>query len=162
MHRDDFAKLMDQFNCKHAVELGVATGYYSEVLARAHLDELVLVDKWNDHHNEEERRMVVAKFKEDPRVRILHMLFEEAAKLFSDGYFDFVYVDGYAHTGQDNGKTLEVWWPKLKRGGIFAGHDYHPIYQPTVDAVNAFCAQRELTFCTTEEAFYPSWYLVKP
>lgn len=37
----------------------------------------------------------------------------------------FIYVDGYAHTGEDRGKTLFDWYPKLKIGGLMAGDDYH-------------------------------------
>jgi predicted O-methyltransferase YrrM len=47
----------------------------------------------------------------------------EAAAYFADESVDFVYVDArhdYTSVKQD----LETWWPKVKRGGILAGHDY--------------------------------------
>lgn len=28
--------------------------------------------------------------------------------------FDFVYIDGYAHTGEENGKTIIDWWRKVR------------------------------------------------
>ena len=56
------------------------------------------------------------------------------------GYFDFIYIDAYAGSGQDNGKILNDWWPKLKSGGIFAGHDYDVKWPATIQAVDQFCA----------------------
>jgi hypothetical protein len=40
-----------------------------------------------------------------------------------DASLDYVYVDArhdYCGVKED----LEAWWPKLRRGGILAGHDY--------------------------------------
>ena len=80
-----------------------------------------------------------------------------------DSYFDFIYIDGYAHTGQDGGKTLEDWYPKLRAGGIFAGHDYHKHWSPTIDSVDAF--RRSINHrgdlqLTLKDTF-PSWWFLK-
>jgi predicted O-methyltransferase YrrM len=51
------------------------------------------------------------------------MYTSEAAKLIPDGSLDFVYVDArhdYCGCMQD----LEMYWPKLRPGGLLAGHDY--------------------------------------
>ena len=40
-----------------------------------------------------------------------------------DEYFDFVYIDA-RHDFKGVYEDLVKWWPKLKKGGIFAGHDY--------------------------------------
>ena len=45
-----------------------------------------------------------------------------AAKSFENESLDFIFLDAhltYEHTCND----LEVWYPKVKKGGIFAGHD---------------------------------------
>lgn len=42
---------------------------------------------------------------------------------FSDGYFDFIYVDG-EHTYEGAKRDITQFLPKLKPGGIMAGHDY--------------------------------------
>lgn len=40
-----------------------------------------------------------------------------------DGYFDFIYVDA-RHDFKGVYQDLRLWWPKLRKGGIMAGHDY--------------------------------------
>ena len=47
-----------------------------------------------------------------------------AAALFKEHYFDFVFLDA-AHLYADVKSDLIAWWPKLYEGGIFAGHDYY-------------------------------------
>ena len=48
----------------------------------------------------------------------------DAVKDFDDSYFDFVYVDG-GHRYQTVKDDLELYWHKIKSGGIFCGHDYY-------------------------------------
>jgi len=47
----------------------------------------------------------------------------ESASRFEDGSMDFIFIDA-AHDYDSVVKDLAAWWPKLKEGGIFAGHDY--------------------------------------
>jgi hypothetical protein len=47
----------------------------------------------------------------------------EAAKTYEDGSLDFVFIDA-DHTYEAVKKDIEAWLPKMKSGGIFAGHDY--------------------------------------
>ena len=47
------------------------------------------------------------------------MCVEEVA----DGFFDFIYVDA-RHDFKGVYEDLVAWWPKLRAGGIMAGHDY--------------------------------------
>lgn len=48
----------------------------------------------------------------------------EAAKNFEDNSFDFIFLDAYLNEIQAK-KELEVWYPKLKNGGIYCGHDFN-------------------------------------
>jgi predicted O-methyltransferase YrrM len=43
--------------------------------------------------------------------------------LFSDEYFDFIYIDGN-HSYDAVKDDLTKWYPKLKKGGLIAGDDY--------------------------------------
>lgn len=153
-----------------AVELGVAKGKYSEELLRnENIDRLYSIDRWaNDgQHNDAEYIGVLNRLeKYGKRSIIIRREFVVAAKFF-EPIFDFVYIDGYAHTGQDGGQTLNQWWGLLKPGGIFAGHDYHSQWQPTIDVVNKFLYKHGLPLNLTKEVdpsqqIYPSWYVFKP
>jgi GR25 family glycosyltransferase involved in LPS biosynthesis len=65
-----------------------------------------------------------------------------AAAQFDDGSLDFVFLDA-RHTFEDVRQDLAAWWPKLRPGGLFAGHDY--AHWPGVRAaVDAFRAEHGL------------------
>lgn len=51
-----------------------------------------------------------------------------AAKLFPDNHFDFVYIDA-GHIYEEVKSDLDAWWPKVKKGGVFGGHDYGNLQQ---------------------------------
>jgi predicted O-methyltransferase YrrM len=147
------------------IELGVAAGYFSSsVLRSSSVTRLWSIDRWTDHHDLQECKKASELLAKCGKGRCIpmRMTFEEAAPLFSEGAFDFIYIDGYAHTGQDGGKTLAEWWPKLKSGGVFSGHDYHPQFPLTIAAVDAFVQEHQLQVNFTSETRYPSWWLVKP
>jgi predicted O-methyltransferase YrrM len=42
---------------------------------------------------------------------------------FEDNSFDFIYIDA-SHTYEDTKKDIELYLPKVKKGGIIGGHDY--------------------------------------
>lgn len=48
----------------------------------------------------------------------------QAASLFEDESVDFVFIDG-DHTEQKVFADCYAWWPKIKPGGVLAGHDYN-------------------------------------
>lgn len=148
------------------VELGVAHGEFSSALLsqHPHIGKLYAIDKWNDdRHPESEESTARAKLT-DHRAIVLRQTFEEAAKSagLQDVHFDLIYIDGYAHTGQDSGATLAQWWPKLKSGGIFAGHDYDTAWPLTIKAVNDFAKIHHLSINTIREEPFNSWWLIKP
>ena len=47
----------------------------------------------------------------------------EAAEHYADESCDFVFIDA-AHDYTSVMKDLQAWYPKVKQGGVFAGHDY--------------------------------------
>jgi len=57
-----------------------------------------------------------------------------ASKLFNDGFLDFIFLDS-SHEYDETKESIKAWYPKLKDGGIFAGHDYfeYPTVMLAVD-----------------------------
>lgn len=147
------------------LELGVAKGEFTEQLATLRPDCFIIgIDRWTDHHNEVERSYCTTRLKPFKNVILLKNTFEEAVSMFVGGEFDMIYIDGYAHTGQADGRTLRDWWPKLKRGGLFSGHDYCMRWAPTVEQVDKFMKDNSLSFKITHEKGpreFPSWYTWK-
>ena len=155
------------------VELGVAQGVFSElVLAHCDIEHLYSIDMWAGDRGHDDKQYQEAVDRLKPyadKNTIIRSTFAEALPRFSDNFFDFIYIDGYAHTGQHGGQTLRDWWPKLKPGGLFAGDDYHPAWPHNVKAVDDFCREHNLEinihkFENENNNFWgrhPSWYVKK-
>lgn len=151
------------------IELGVASGRFSEHLLRnAPIRRLYSVDAWAGDRKHDIRQCDAATrrlSKYGARSIVLRARFEEALSLFADRSLDFVYIDGYAHTGNDSGRTLVDWWTKVKPGGLFAGHDYDAKRWPkNVAAVDAFREEKTAEIAewfTTQEERDASWVVLK-
>jgi len=154
-------------------EFGVDTGQLSaRFLDLDYFDSFHCVDKWDDHaHSREQYLAVSKKLMKYPEARVWRMTAQEFASLIPDEMFGFIYIDCYAHTGQDAGGVLEALWPKLASGGVFAGDDYDKRHWPkTFTAVNQF-AQRVDKQVNVKDDFcqyakigqdkHPTWYFIK-
>lgn len=92
------------------------------------------------------------------RFHLHRMTSDEAASKFEDESMDFIFIDG-GHTEEQVLKDCLNYYPKLKKGGLFCGHDYHAI--PTVAAgVNRFCKSLGLT--EIQGGRQDMWYFWKP
>lgn len=56
-------------------------------------------------------------------IKDIHCCSWDAAELFEDNYFDFVFIDA-DHSYGSVVKDTTAWAPKVKKTGILAGHDY--------------------------------------
>lgn len=85
------------------------------------------------------------------------------ASQFEDNSVDFVYLDA-DHKYQPVKSEIEAWYPKVRKGGILAGHDYitgsHIEEFGVITAVNEFIKREQLKLNTTTEE-YPSWWVTK-
>jgi predicted O-methyltransferase YrrM len=129
------------------VEIGVAHGRSAlflaeqlEELGRTDV-ELWAVDFWPGRLF---RDMVLPQLaREDlgrlvDRVRIVRADGVQAAGLFEDNSVDLCFIDS-DHTAEGMRKHLAAWSPKIRSGGIIAGHDYSREDWPgVVEAVDAF------------------------
>lgn len=58
----------------------------------------------------------------------------DAAANYKDQSLDFVFIDA-GHTYNDVKKDIDAWLPKIKIGGIIAGHDFCNEYSGIIQAV---------------------------
>lgn len=87
------------------IELGVAEGVYSKrMIDSKKFMRFFGVDLYGDIHNTSEYKRALQHIGlRDERYCLLRMTFEDALDLFDDEYFDFIYIDGFAHTGEEGG-----------------------------------------------------------
>jgi hypothetical protein len=58
------------------------------------------------------------------KIKTIVSLTDEAAQYFDDGSVDVVFVDG-GHSYEVVKADILAWLPKVKKGGILAGHDFN-------------------------------------
>lgn len=63
------------------------------------------------------------------------MTTDDAAPLFEDGSLDSVFIDA-DHTYEAVKRDIANWMPKVRKGGILAGHDYIHTWPGVIQAVN--------------------------
>lgn len=114
-------------------EIGVEQGAYAEEMLRAHPDlHLHCVDAWQAYkgYREHVTQPKLDGFYASTQARLAawsvtyhRMWSTEAAATFADGSLDFVYIDAN-HLLPFVIQDLCAWVPKVRSGGIIAGHDY--------------------------------------
>lgn len=161
--KPEIYKALELLDCKVGIEVGVRAGQNLKNLAKnSKWESLYGLDCWkedptrpeindasfrqSDLDNQYQGCLDISK--ENPKVKIVRNFSYEGSQEFEDNYFDFIYIDA-AHDYESVVEDLNAWWPKLKDGGIFSGHDYFPdtriwrgkacgVYQ----AVNEFVSQK--------------------
>lgn len=67
----------------------------------------------------------------------------EASQQFSDEELDIVFIDA-SHYYNDVKSDILAWMPKVKTGGIIAGHDYTQSWPEVIKAVNEIFDENQL------------------
>ncbi len=184
--REDLAKAIDELGLKTGLEIGVSNGEFSEFLLKnTSLEKLHGVDAYCDdplatgwatkkrdrvgNKLEKNYEEALARFSKYGDRYSLHRGFsddKEILDLFEDESLDFVYVDA-AHRFFGVARDLQNYWPKLKWGGIYAGHDYWHSYRcEVVYAVNGWVTENRqilnVTYADRPGRKYPpTWWLIK-
>ena len=120
-----------------AAELGCAEGYFSAELLKAGITLLYMVDNYGTIQNAfgdgaspqewHERNMSQALGRASQystaTVELLRGISWDMASKVKDDSLGLLYLDA-CHTYDCVKKDLEAWFPKVKQGGIVAGHDF--------------------------------------
>jgi len=115
----------------YAVEVGTFSGENAVIMAK-YFNRVVTVDPWlngydkDDHASNADMVEVEKKYFERtawfPNISHLKLTSLEGAKEFKDASLDFVYLDG-DHQTDAVVADIDAWKPKVRKGGILAGHD---------------------------------------
>lgn len=176
--RDDIPALIDLLLLSgDGVEVGVYWGEFSKTLLSSGLTRLFSVDAWvggslgggEQFSGPAEYIMAINELLlYGLRSIPLKMLSLDAAQMFYDESLDVVYIDA-DHSYANVCDNLAEWWPKVRPGGLFAGHDYCDLHPGVVLAVNEFAAARGVYVGSTQLdslhlGKYPlrSWMILKP
>lgn len=163
-HRNDLPNLLKSLGLNNiGVEVGVGRGAYSYIiLSNSDLKLLYSIDNWNDAAIRTEAERMLKRFGD--RNKILYMTSKEASERFADNSLDFVYIDA-DHVYESVKQDLKLWYPKVKEGGVFAGHDYvdrackYGVFGVKL-AVNKLINKYNQKLFITKER-WPSWYFLK-
>lgn len=141
--RRDLAKLTTALGFTSGAEVGVSAGLFSkQICARNPAMHLLCVDNWaaypavppdSSGQTQEEMDAIYerARARLEPfNTTLLRQSSVEAASQVEDASLDFVYVDA-SHLLPDVIADIAAWAPKVRRGGIVAGHDFtHTRFYP--------------------------------
>jgi len=142
------------------VEIGVATGKNAlNMLQNLDIDKLYLIDSYSFHPKKySQHPFIIAKRnlkKYTDRIVWVRRRSEDAVDKIPVG-IDFVYIDGnhrYKYVKLD----IELYYPKIRTGGVIGGHDYVADYSGVVKAVQEFAGKHNLQLQSRET----DWWLVK-
>jgi predicted O-methyltransferase YrrM len=166
--RYELANLCNKLNLvQFAIEIGTNHGVFAcKFLEQWKGNRLICVDPYEPYDEMPWDRSVdrafaianLGRFSIDDRIRLVQSSLQ-AANIIQQtcGQLGFVYIDGNHRLA---GVDVDFWWPKMARGGIFAGHDWLPkSYPEIVTAVTNLCQTHSLDCFLIDDS---SWYVRVP
>lgn len=162
------------------VELGVLRGdFSSHILKYWKGKRLYLVDAWThieglqDVNNGDNNiqldnlaKTFMKVYGQKERAIILRAFSEFACTMFKDEQLDFVFVDA-DHSYDKVKEDLINWYPKVKPGGLFCGHDYDKTERAITtkievkSAVDDWAKENNITVSVSGDAEFSTWYVWK-
>lgn len=135
----ELVPILKKINAKVGIEIGVDEGLTSRYFL-SQLPELKLfgVDPyaeyidWNGNYLDKNGRSNSLEMasnrlnKFEKRYMLYRMTSDDAVENFKDNAYDFIFIDGL-HEYKQLLKDCANYFPKIKKGGVFAGHDYTTI-----------------------------------
>lgn len=149
-YRRDLWKLFPDVTECVAVELGAAEGLHSRDLCANGYKLVITVDAWEtmphlkgdasspqSWHDSNYKNACDLLRPFGGRSKILRGPTTQMAQYVADESVDLVYIDAdHSYEGVKN--DIKAWWPKLKRGGVCAFHDYEMTQYGVKPAVQEF------------------------
>jgi hypothetical protein len=158
----------------NGVEVGTLFGAHAKEILKSWKGHLHCVDPWrnqssdvyfdgaNSHDMEAMFAMVSAEIGTHERCTLHRMMSLNACGRFADGELDFVYLDGN-HAIDAIRADIMAWWPKVRIGGVFSGHDFFTRYdhETNSDALTAVAELCEALGVRPHVTWDTSWWFIK-
>lgn len=168
--RQGIYELMQGLGFKTGAEIGVEVGLNAELMCKCIPGlKLKCIDPWHSYNfsghplpeEQAEANYQTSINRLTPYgVELMRMKSMEAVPLVADKSLDFVYIDGL-HDYDNVMLDLINWIPKVKLGGIIAGHDYYKHYRGgVVRAVNDYTTAHMIMMWYLTRDRYPSFFWV--
>jgi len=146
--RKDLALLFNELGFKRGAEIGVAQGFFSEILCSSIKNlELLCVDPWKRYAGNPRGRVddIQEKCFQDAKNRLASYNVKfyreysmDAVRSIPEYSLDFIYVDGN-HCFDYVMEDLIEWGKRVRPGGIIAGDDYYEFkWAGVIEAVQAY------------------------
>jgi predicted O-methyltransferase YrrM len=116
-----------------AVEIGCWTGESAEIACQL-CGRLVCVDPFEPPYFHMNEAIFDARLQRYKNILKIKKRSVDASTYFADETFDLVYIDAL-HDLESVKQDIKVWYPKVKRGGYIAGHDYDETHPEVIAAV---------------------------
>lgn len=133
--RKDIAGWLYDLDFRVAVEVGVASGEYTEILCKNNkqmhvygIDPWIPYPEYTDYSGNEIDGMkgdCMKRLKRYSNYTLIEKLSMDALADFEDDSVDFAYIDAN-HYEPYVSQDIAGWYKKVKKGGILAGHDFIP------------------------------------
>lgn len=165
--------LIERYNLEVGCEVGVSAGFHScHMLRNTNLKKLYSVDPYIVYGDPTNADILDANTMEIFYTRVANRLgafaerselirdfSDNAAARFEDNQLDFVFIDAN-HTYEFVKKDIEVWYAKVRSGGLICGDDYATAHPGVKQAVDEYFGMRGLTVLF--ECNNRIWYVQKP
>lgn len=120
------------------------------------------IDTWEggqEHSSEQKGKSLFNTFLTNVQpishmIKPMRMKSLQAVDFFKDNSIDFCFIDA-SHDYQNVINDIKAWYPKIKKDGVIAGHDWSPFWPGVVQAVEEFFPNKNF------ETEYDWWYHYK-
>lgn len=162
----ELQKLTGELVC---CEIGVCHGFSSEYFLKnvSNIKTYYAIDNYPVFNDWDGTRLTAERQEEtknrcrqklsvfDNKVVFVYEDSSQYYKNFDDGMFDFIFIDG-DHSYESTLNDIKNYWPKIKKGGLFSGHDIN--LQTVSNAVNEFFKEESKNIKVVENN---GWFIVK-
>jgi predicted O-methyltransferase YrrM len=151
--RKDFVNIINELGLKNGLEIGLGRGHNAiHLLENSSLERLFSIESWAIRNYRRTKKDTLERLKKyGSRLVLLEMSSSQAAKFLADECLDFIYIDGdHKYSGVKS--DIELYYPKVRKGGFFGGHDYIKTRKcGVIKAVDEFFGKLEIDFNLTCE-----------